>query len=161
MKGKSVRLMKLTTLCYIENDDSYLMMYRNKKNKDQSQGKWLGVGGKLEEGESPEECVLREVFEETGLRLTSFTSRGVITFISDIWEDELMFMFTADAYEGDINKTCDEGELAWIKKSEIMNLNLWEGDRNFLQDLIDGKPLVNMKLTYEGDKLVSCEKYYD
>ncbi len=153
--------MKLTTLCYIEHEDSYLMLYRNKKNEDQSKGKWLGVGGKLEEGESPEECVLREVFEETGLKLKGFTSRGVITFFSDIWEDELMFMFTADEFEGDITKACNEGELAWIKKADVMSLNLWEGDRYFLQDLIDGKPLVNMKLTYEGDKLVSCEKYYD
>ncbi|MBQ8166838.1 MAG: 8-oxo-dGTP diphosphatase [Lachnospiraceae bacterium] len=153
--------MKLTTLCYIEKDDSYLMLYRNKKEQDQSKGKWLGIGGKLEEGESPEDCVLREVYEETGLKLNSFTSRGVITFISDIWDDELMFMFTATDFEGDITEKCNEGELAWIKKSEIMDLNLWEGDRYFLQDLIDGKPLVNMKLTYEGDRLVSCEKYYD
>ena len=152
--------MKLTTLCYIEKDNSYLMLYRNKKQDDQSQGKWLGIGGKLEAGESPEDCVVREVLEETGLSLKCYESRGVITFISDIWEDELMFMFTATDFEGEINENCAEGELAWIKKDEIMNLSLWEGDRYFLQDLIDGKPLVNMKLTYEGDKLISCEKYY-
>ncbi len=136
------------------------MLYRNKKQQDQSQGKWLGIGGKLEEGESPEDCVLREVYEETGLKLKSYESRGVITFISDVWEDELMFMFTATDFEGEINDNCTEGELAWIKKDAIMNLSLWEGDRYFLQELIDGKSLVNMKLTYEGDKLISCEKYY-
>ena len=152
--------MKLTTLCYIEKDDSYLMLYRNKKQQDQSQGKWLGIGGKLEEGESPEDCVVREVLEETGLTLKNYESRGVITFISDIWEDELMFMFTATDFEGEIDESCTEGELAWIKKDEIMKLSLWEGDRYFLQDLIEGKKLVNMKLTYEGDRLVSCEKYY-
>ncbi|MBE5933644.1 MAG: 8-oxo-dGTP diphosphatase [Lachnospiraceae bacterium] len=152
--------MKLTTLCYIEKDDSYLMLYRNKKDKDQSQGKWLGIGGKLEDGESPEDCVFREVFEETGLKLKSVTSRGVITFISDVWEDELMFMFTATEFEGSLLENCNEGELSWIKKTDIMDLSLWEGDRYFLKDLIDGKPLVNMKLTYEGDKLVNCEKYY-
>lgn len=152
--------MKLTTLCYIEKANSYLMLYRNKKEQDQSQGKWLGVGGKFMEGESPEDCLLREVFEETGLTLKSYTFRGVITFISDVYEDELMFMYTADEFEGDIAESCNEGELAWIDKNDIMSLNLWEGDRIFLQDLIDGKPLVNMKLTYEGDKLISCEKYY-
>lgn len=152
--------MRLTTLCYIEKDNSYLMLYRNKKELDQSQGKWLGIGGKLEEGESPEDCVLREVYEETGLKLKSYESRGVITFISDVWEDELMFIFTATEFEGEILESCSEGDLAWVNKAEIMNLSLWEGDRYFLQDLIDGKKLVNMKLTYEGDSLVSCEKYY-
>lgn len=151
--------MRLTTLCYIEKDDSFLMLYRNKKEQDQSQGKWLGIGGKLDEGESPEECALREVYEETGLRLTKYCFRGVVTFISDCWEDELMFMFTASEFEGELTDTCNEGELAWIKKDKLMDLSLWEGDRYFLQDLIEGKPLVNMKLTYAGDDLVSCEKY--
>lgn len=152
--------MRLTTLCYIEKDDSFLMLYRNKKEQDQSQGKWLGIGGKLDAGESPEDCVLREVYEETGLRLTEYSFRGVVTFISDCWEDELMFMFTASEFEGELTDTCNEGELAWIKKDKLMDLSLWEGDRYFLQDLIDGKPLVNMKLTYEGDTLISCERYY-
>lgn len=152
--------MRLTTLCYIEKDDSFLMLYRNKKEQDQSQGKWLGIGGKLDAGESPEDCVLREVYEETGLRLTEYSFRGVVTFISDCWEDELMFMFTASEFEGELTDTCNEGELAWINKDKLMDLSLWEGDRYFLQDLIDGKPLVNMKLTYEGDTLISCERYY-
>lgn len=152
--------MRLTTLCYIEKDDSFLMLYRNKKEQDQSQGKWLGIGGKLDAGESPEDCVLREVYEETGLRLTEYSFRGVVTFISDCWEDELMFMFTASGFEGELTDTCNEGELAWINKDKLMDLSLWEGDRYFLQDLIDGKPLVNMKLTYEGDTLISCERYY-
>lgn len=151
--------MRLTTLCYIEKDDSFLMLYRNKKEQDQSQGKWLGIGGKLNAGESPEDCVLREVYEETGLRLTEYSFRGVVTFISDCWEDELMFMFTATDFDGEISGSCNEGELAWIKKDKLMELSLWEGDRYFLRDLIDGKPLVNMKLTYTGDKLVSCERY--
>ncbi|MBQ8317586.1 MAG: 8-oxo-dGTP diphosphatase [Lachnospiraceae bacterium] len=152
--------MRLTTLCYIEKDDSFLMLYRNKKEQDQSQGKWLGIGGKLDAGESPEDCVLREVYEETGLRLTEYSFRGVVTFISDCWEDELMFMFTASEFEGELTDTCNEGELSWINKDKLMDLSLWEGDRYFLQDLIDGKPLVNMKLTYEGDTLISCERYY-
>lgn len=152
--------MRLTTLCYIEKDDSFLMLYRNKKEQDQSQGKWLGIGGKLDAGESPEDCVLREVYEETGLRLTKYSFRGVVTFISDCWEDELMFMYTASQFEGELTPTCDEGELAWIKKDKLMELSLWEGDRYFLQDLIEGKPLVNMKLTYEGDTLISCDRYY-
>ncbi len=152
--------MRLTTLCYIEKDDSFLMLYRNKKEQDQSQGKWLGIGGKLDAGESPEDCVLREVYEETGLRLTEYSFRGVVTFISDCWEDELMFMYTASGFEGELTDTCNEGELSWINKDKLMDLSLWEGDRYFLQDLIDGKPLVNMKLTYEGDTLISCERYY-
>lgn len=151
--------MRLTTLCYIEKDDSLLMLYRNKKKQDQSQGKWLGIGGKLEPGESPEDCVIREVYEETGLRLTEYSFRGVVTFISDCWEDELMFMFTATGFEGELANNCNEGELVWIKKDKLMELSLWEGDRYFLQDLIDGKPLVNMKLVYTGDNLVSCDRY--
>lgn len=150
---------KLTTLCYIEQEDKYLMLYRNKKENDQSMGKWLGVGGKLEPGESPDDCAVREVFEETGLRLTEYRCRGFITFVSDIWDNEIMFLYTADGYQGEIKDKCNEGRLEWIPKDKIMELNMWEGDRIFLKELIEGKDFINLKLVYEGDRLVGFENY--
>ncbi len=145
---------RLTTLCYIEKEDKYLMLYRNKKKNDQSEGKWLGVGGKLEDGESPEDCVLREVYEETGLKLTSIRPRGVVTFISDTWENELMFLYTADEFTGVLNDECTEGELKWIPKNEVLALPAWEGDKIFLKPLIEGKTDIRVKLIYEGESLV-------
>ncbi len=144
--------MKNTTLCYIENDDSYLMLLRNKKKKDENEGKWIGVGGHFEEGESPEDCLLREVKEETGLTLTGYEFRGVITFVSDKFGTEYMYLYTADSFEGKMHE-CDEGELRWIRKSDVMKLDLWEGDREFLPKLIKGEKDIYMKLTYVGDKL--------
>ena len=141
-----------TTLCYIEKDGKYLMMLRNKKKEDVNEGKWIGVGGHFEEGESPEECLTREVMEETGLTLTEYRLRGVITFSSAGWGTEYMFLFTAEGFEGEL-KECDEGELQWIPKEEIMDLNLWEGDRHFLKLLIEEAPFFTMKLSYEGDEL--------
>lgn len=142
-----------TTLCYIEKDDKYLMLLRNKKKVDVNKGKWIGVGGHFEEGESPEECVLREVYEETGLTLTDYRLRGIITFTSDEWDTDYMHLYTATNFTGEL-KECDEGELKWIPKSEIMDLNLWEGDRVFLKMLFEDTGIFSMKLTYAGDILV-------
>ena len=146
-----------TTLCYIEKEGEYLMLLRNKKKTDPSKGKWIGVGGKFEPGETPEQCLLREVKEETGLTLTSYKRRALITFISDEWEDEYMYLYTADGFEGTLSECeladCDEGKLAWIAKKDIFNLNLWEGDKHFLKMLIEDKPYFEMKLVYKGEQL--------
>lgn len=145
--------MRDTTLCYIEKDNCFLMLYRNKKKNDLNAGKWIGVGGKCEPGETPDECLLREVWEETGVKLTSYRKCGVIDFLSEIWPDERMYLYTADSYEGEINMNCPEGELAWIPKEKVMDLNLWEGDRIFLKDMVVGKE-VDLVLRYDKeDKL--------
>lgn len=146
----------LTTLCYIEKNNSYLMLHRVSKDKDVNKDKWIGVGGHFEDGESPEECLLREVYEETGLKLTSYSFRGLITFVSDEWPTEYMCLFTADAYEGSI-KECDEGVLTWVPKSEILSLNLWEGDKWFLKLLEERQDFFTMKLSYNGDKLIEVQ----
>ena len=148
--------MRLTTICYIEQNGNYLMLHRTKKENDQSHDKWLGVGGKFEKDESPDECILHEVKEETGLTLTSYQLRGVMTFVSDIWETEYMFIYTADRFEGELTE-CSEGDLQWIKKTEVMNLKLWEGDKIFLKKLIDGDGFFNVKMEYEGEKLVKVQ----
>lgn len=147
-------LMKMTTLCYIENNDCYLMLHRTKKKKDVNKDKWIGVGGHAEGNETPQECLLREVKEETGLLLTSYKFRGLITFISDEYEAEMMCLFTADGYTGELI-TCDEGELEWVKKSDVPQLPTWEGDAQFLKLLLeDEKRFFAMKLRYEGERLV-------
>lgn len=148
--------MRLTTICYIEQDGNYLMLHRTKKENDQSHDKWLGVGGKFDKDESPDECILREVKEETGLTLMSYQLRGVMTFVSDIWETEYMFIYTADEFEGELAE-CSEGDLQWIKKTEVMNLKLWEGDKIFLKKLIDGDGFFTVKMEYEGEKLVKVQ----
>lgn len=145
--------MRNTTLCYIEKDEKYLMLLRNKKKQDENQGKWIGVGGHFEEGESPEDCVIREVYEETGLTLTEFQFRGIVTFVSDEWGTEYMHLFTATGFAGEL-KECDEGELCWIPKEEVMDLNLWEGDREFLKLLFEENGFFSMKLRYQGERLV-------
>ena len=137
-----------TTLCYIEKDGKYLMLLRNKKENDLNEGKWIGIGGKFEKDETPDECLLREVKEETGLTLTDYKLRGVIGFISDKWDDENMYLYTASEYTGELAAECDEGELRWIDKNEIMNLNLWEGDKVFLPRLIAGEDDIRMTLHY-------------
>lgn len=148
----------LTTLCYIEKEDKYLMLHRVKKENDANKDKWIGVGGKFEEGESPEECVLREVKEETGLTLTSFRFRGIITFVSDEWGCEYMHLFTADEYEGEMT-ACEEGELVWVPKNKVETLQLWEGDKIFLRLLIERETFFSLKLRYEGEKLVESILY--
>ena len=146
--------MKMTTLCYIENNDCYLMLHRTKKKKDVNKDKWIGVGGHAEGNVTPQECLLREVKEETGLSLTSYKFRGLITFISDEYEAEMMCLFTADGYTGELI-TCDEGELEWVKKSDVPQLPTWEGDAQFLKLLLeDEKRFFAMKLRYEGERLV-------
>lgn len=145
--------MKNTTLCYIEQDGCYLMLHRIKKQSDVNQGKWIGFGGHFEEGESPEDCVLREVREETGLILTSYRYRGVITFCNDDAETELMHLFTADAYRGTLNPSCDEGVIAWQPISSLPSLPLWEGDFIFLDLLRRELPFFSLKLIYSHDKL--------
>lgn len=148
--------MKLTTLCYIEKDDCYLMLHRVKKENDANRDKWIGVGGKFEADEMPEECLLREVQEETGLTLTAYRFRGIVTFVSDEWETEYMHLFTATEYIGEM-KECDEGELVWVPKAEIELLNLWEGDKIFLRLLQEDAGFFSLKLRYEGDKLVETK----
>ena len=147
--------MLCSTLCYIEKDDSYLMLLRNRKKHDINGGKWIGVGGKFEEGESPVDCLLREVREETGLTLTRWRMRGIVTFVSDVAETEYMHLFTADGFEGELADDCDEGELRWVPVSQIGSLNLWEGDRVFLDLLAQNAPFFLLKLTYSGNRLVA------
>lgn len=145
--------MRATTLCYIERGDEYLMLHRTKKENDANHDKWLGVGGGIEAGETPEQCLLREVLEETGLTLRSYRYRGVIDFVSDRWEDEIMHLYTADGFDGNI-KRCDEGDLEWIKKEKLLSLTLWEGDLIFLRLLQTDEPFFRLRLEYEGEKLV-------
>ena len=153
---KDKNVARKTTLCYIEKDDCYLMLYRNKKEEDANQGKWIGVGGKVEEGESFEQCVMREVFEETGLTLTEYSFKGIVQFESDVYENESMALYVGHQFTGSLLENCNEGTLKWIPKNQILDLNLWEGDRIFLKDLLENKQSVNMTLVYQGDKLVEC-----
>ena len=155
-KTKRGIILKNTTLCYIEQDNSYLMLHRVKKVNDENHDKWIGVGGKFEEGESPEDCVLREVKEETGLTLKAFSYRGIVTFVSDLYGTEYMHLFTATEYEGEMH-TCDEGELVWVPKSDIEKLNIWEGDKVFFRLLDEGKDFFSLKLRYCGDTLVETK----
>lgn len=150
--------MKETTLCYIKKNNEYLFMLRNKKTNDPNGGKYIGVGGKLEKGETPLQCVIREIKEETNLKVISPTLRGEIYFYSDTYDDEKMYLFTADKYEGDVDYDCNEGTLKWISKEDIMGLNLWEGDRVFLKELLESEDYINLSLWYEGDKLVRFER---
>ena len=146
---------KLTTLCYIEKGDSYLMLHRASKKHDVNKDKWIGIGGHFEENESPEECLLREAKEETGLTLTSWKFRGIVTFISEGWNTEYMCLYTADGYEGEIIP-CNEGVLEWIRKEDLLKLNLWEGDKIFLKLLQENAPFFSLKLAYKGDVLTEA-----
>lgn len=145
--------MILSTLCYIEKDGCYLMLHRVKKQNDMNHDKWLGVGGKFEEKESPEECVLREAKEETGLTLTDYRLRGILTFVSNEYPTEYIYLYTASKYEGEL-VDCNEGMLEWVPKARVAALPQWEGDRIFLSLLAEGAPFFSLKLQYEGEKLV-------
>lgn len=147
--------MKVTTLCYIERDGKYLMLHRTKKKNDVNEGKWIGVGGHLEKGECPEECLVREVREETGLRLTAQRFRGIISFFSEGYEEECICLYTSDSFEGDWEHlpACEEGILKWVEKERIDELKLWEGDKIFLRLLKEDAPFFSLKLCYKGEKL--------
>ena len=145
----------MTTLCYIEKDDSYLMMHRTVKKNDVNKDKWIGIGGKFEGEESPDECLLREAKEETGLTLTSWQCRGVVTFLNDTCEGEYMYLFTADGFEGEMTQ-CDEGDLQWVEREFLNALPKWEGDQIFLDLLWQNAPFFLLTLRYHGDTLVEA-----
>lgn len=145
-----------TTLCYIEKDDCYLMLFRNKKEIDFNKGKWIGVGGKFELNETADECLIREVFEETNLQLIDYKLRGEIIFYIDDFV-EICYVYTASNFTG-VLKDCDEGLLKWIPKNEVLNLPLWEADPLFLKKLMNDEPFFKMKLVYKNDILISVEE---
>ncbi len=141
-----------TTLCYLERDGCYLMLHRIKKEHDANHDKWIGVGGKFEERESPEDCACREVLEETGLTMNTWSYRGIVTFISDRWPTEYMHLFHSTSFSGTLRE-CDEGTLEWVPKADIPKLPVWEGDKIFLRLLDSNRPFFSLKLEYHGDHL--------
>lgn len=145
----------LTTLCYIQQEDRYLMMHRVKKEQDVNKDKWVGIGGHFEPEESPEDCLLREVREETGLELESWRLRGIITFITDVWQTEYMFLYTAGCCKGEL-ADCNEGILEWIPKKQVYELPIWEGDKIFFRLLEEDRGFFSLKLRYQGDTLVEA-----
>lgn len=145
-----------SSLCYLEKDGKYLMLHRTKKQNDINKDKWLGVGGKLEEKESPEDAIKREVKEETGLTLQSFTMRGIVTYLSNQWETEYMFVFTSTDFTGDVIE-CNEGDLVWVEKEKVPDLPTWEGDKFILEYLDKKDVFFSMKFIYEDEKLVEYE----
>ena len=150
--------MKNVTLCYIEKEGKYLMLHRTKKENDLNKDKWIGVGGKFEDKESPEECVVREVKEETGLTLNSYKLRCVVTFVSNEWETEYMYVYTSNDFTGELID-CNEGELEWIEKEKVRDMPTWEGDKIFLDRILEDTPFFTAKVEYEGDKLVDYKVY--
>ena len=147
--------MRNTTLCYIRCGDEVLMLHRVKKERDENRDKWVGIGGKFEEGESPEDCALREVREETGLTMRSWAYRGIVTFVSDEWGTEYMHLFHSAGFEGTV-KDCDEGALEWVDKKALLRLPIWEGDKFFLRLLDTPRPFFSLKLRYQGETLVEA-----
>ncbi len=149
---------KMTTLCYLEKDGRYLMLHRVKKQNDENGGKWIGVGGHFEENESPEDCMKREIYEETGFSAAKWRFRGIVTFVSDVYPTEYMHLFTVTEWTG-TQRECNEGVLEWIDKKELLSLPMWEGDKLFLS-LIDDEntPFFSLKLVYKGEKLAEAEK---
>lgn len=144
-----------STLIYIEREGKILLLYRNKKENDLNEGKWIGVGGKVEPFETPEECVRRETFEETGLVLKTVHFYGIIHFRNDRWEDEEMYLYGSSDFTGEVKSSCDEGELRWVDKEEVLMLPTWEGDPYFLKPLLAGVSEIEMSLIYENDRLVN------
>ncbi len=147
--------MKNTTLCYILRGQDVLMLHRVKKKQDINKDKWIGIGGKFEEKESPDECLLREAREETGLELTKWQCRGIVTFLNDCCEGEYMYLFTATEFTGEL-KQCDEGDLQWVSRDFLYSLPMWEGDKIFLDLLWTDEPFFLLTLRYSGDKLLSA-----
>jgi 8-oxo-dGTP diphosphatase len=145
-----------TSLCYIDNGTQYLMLHRVKKDHDVNHGKWIGIGGKMKE-ESPEECMIREVREESGLEVVSWQYRGVLTFLAPPWDSEIIHLFTATETLG-VLRECSEGDLQWVDKEKLHCLNLWQGDRIFLRFLLAGEPFFSLKLVYDGDALRQAVK---
>lgn len=145
--------MILSTLCYIEKDGQYLMLHRTKKQNDLNKDKWLGIGGKFEEGESPEECIVRETREETGLILKSYKLRCIVTYVSTNWENEYMYVFTSKDFEGEMIE-CNEGDLQWVDKDKVVDLNTWEGDKIFLEKIQNSDGFFTVKFEYDGEKLL-------
>lgn len=148
-----------TTLIYIERDGQYLMLHRTKKENDLNHDKWIGVGGKCEEDESPEECARREAFEETGLQLCDLHYHGIVTFVSSEYEGEYMHLFTCTDFDGDV-KECPEGDLVWVSKENVPDLPSWEGDRIFLRLMAKPHPFFSLKLCYEGNVLASSDLHF-
>ena len=144
-----------TSLCYIEKDGAYLMIHRVKKKNDVNHDKWIGVGGKFEAGESPFDCARREIREECGIEVKDLSYRGIVTFVSDEYGTEYMHLFTCEDFSGEISCTCDEGELEWLDKRALYDMDIWEGDRIFLKLLDSGAPFFSLKLVYRGSTLVS------
>ena len=147
--------MKNTSLCYIEKDGAYLMMHRIKKKNDENHDKWIGVGGKFEEGESPFDCARREIREECGVNPKNLRYRGIVTFVSDEYGTEYMHLFTAEGYEGEIDYNCDEGRLEWVEKEKISSLPIWEGDKIFFRLLDSEERFFSLKLQYKKEKLIN------
>ena len=138
------------TLIYLENEaGEYLMLHRVKKKNDINHDKWIGVGGGFEHGESPEECALRETFEETGLTLTDYRLRGIVTFDCEGQETLYMYLFTASAWTGELSE-CSEGDLEWVPKEKVYSLPIWEGDKIFFRLLEEGRPFFSLKLSYDA-----------
>ena len=148
--------MKNTTLCYSEQAGCYLLLHRIKKEKDVNKDKWVGIGGKFEENESPEDCLLREVQEETGLELKTWRYCGIVTFVSDLWEGEYMHLFHADGFDGTLREDCDEGVLEWVSFAQFDRLPQWAGDRIFLDLMKKKRPFFSLKLRYEGENLAEA-----
>ena len=147
--------MRNTSLVHLEKDGCYLMLHRVRKSNDENRDKWVGIGGKFEEGESPEDCALREVREETGLTMRSFSYRGIVTFVSDEWGTEYMHLFHSTDFAGEL-RGCDEGVLEWVDKKRLLSLPIWEGDRIFLRLLDTDIPFFSLKLCYAGDRLTQA-----
>ena len=147
--------MKNTTLCYIEKDGKYLMLHRIKKKNDENKDKWVGIGGKFESGESPFDCVRREITEETDLIANKLSYRGIVTFVSDIYGTEYMHLFTCTDFSGKLKEICDEGHPEWVNIDEVDKLPIWEGDKIFFKLLRENAPFFSLKLVYQGDALIS------
>ncbi len=150
--------MILSTLCYIEKDNKYLMLHRTKKENDISKDKWLGVGGKFEDGESPEECIKRETKEETGLNLNKIKLRCIVTYVSKDWETEYVYVFTSNDFDGNLID-CNEGDLQWIDKDKVLTLNTWEGDKIFIEKIQKDDSFFTIKFKYDGYKLLNYELF--